>query len=292
MKVIDNATELRLHLSTTRKNDTAEWIFVPTMGGLHYAHQSLFQQAKERGNLVVSIFVNPLQFNELDDFESYPRSLEADLAICRELGADLVFTPRKQDFLQKENLLKLDIPSFCKHLCGKSRPGHLQGVLFIVLKLLCLIQPTIAIFGKKDFQQYRLVQRMASELDLGTEIIGAELVREDDGLACSSRNVNLSLEAREQASLLYRALKMGKQLYENKANYKDISLSEIRETMADIIETGSLNQVDYLDFIDSASLELVSDEKLGDSNKEVLIAGAIFCDKIHLIDNMPCVPSP
>jgi len=185
---------------------------VPTMGALHAGHLSLVGEARRRADRVwVSIFVNPTQFNEAADLESYPRTWETDLAACRQQGVDVVFAPRSAEMYPPGSQSWVDVAELTKPLCGSARPGHFRGVTTIVTKLLLAAKPHVAVFGEKDFQQLAVIRRMVRDLGFDVEIVGGPTVREADGLALSSRNANLDPEARRQAVALVRALDAAEQ---------------------------------------------------------------------------------
>ncbi|NNC90793.1 MAG: pantoate--beta-alanine ligase [Akkermansiaceae bacterium] len=189
-------------------------VLVPTMGALHDGHRALVAEARraagDGGTVVVSIFINPLQFDRREDLDRYPRDLEADLASCRALGVDAVFTPAAGDFYAPDHSTTVRESLLTTHLCGATRPGHFDGVCTVVLKLFQGVAPTHAIFGKKDYQQLAVIRRMVRDLSLPVEILGGETVREPDGLALSSRNRYLDKDQREQAGALSAALLAGK----------------------------------------------------------------------------------
>ena len=182
--------------------------FVPTMGALHEGHGRLIETARQRGDhVVVSIFVNPLQFDRKDDLERYPRTLEADLKICNDLGVELVFAPAVDEMYPVEPLCTVTVKRITDGLCGRFRPGHFDGVATVVAKLFEIVQPEVAYFGEKDAQQLAVIRRMVIDVNIPVEIVGVATVREADGLALSSRNVRLSPEERSKATALYRALR-------------------------------------------------------------------------------------
>lgn len=182
--------------------------FVPTMGYLHEGHLSLLREGRERGDLLVlSIFVNPTQFGAGEDLDSYPRDLGRDVDLARSAGTDLIFAPEAADMYPSGYATFVDVEGLGDRLCGASRPGHFRGVTTVVSKLFMLVQPHVALFGQKDFQQLAIIRQMTRDLNLAVEIIGMPIVREADGLAMSSRNVNLSPEQRQQALALSDALR-------------------------------------------------------------------------------------
>jgi pantoate--beta-alanine ligase len=203
----------RAELAAAREKLTAPVVLVPTMGALHDGHRALLRRARELagpgGAVIVSIFVNPLQFGPNEDLDTYPRTLEEDLAVCDAAGADLVFVPGVRDMYPQEQLIMVDPGPTGKILEGEFRPGFFHGVLTVVLKLFSLCRPDIAVFGQKDAQQLVLVRRMSADFGLGIAIEAAPTVRAADGLALSSRNKYLSAEERETAPVLYRALAAG-----------------------------------------------------------------------------------
>lgn len=192
--------------------------FVPTMGALHAGHLSLFKQAKQECDRVaISIFVNPTQFNDPKDLEKYPRPLERDLELARNIGVDAVFLPQTKEIYADNYCYQVTEQSLSRILCGATRHGHFEGVLTVVMKLLNVTNPNRAYFGEKDYQQFLLIREMAKAFFLQTEIIGLPIIREADGLAMSSRNVRLTTEQRKLAPLLYRELKNKKTLNEVRA---------------------------------------------------------------------------
>jgi len=194
-------------LQTWRKQQSRSIGFVPTMGALHEGHATLIRQARNENDLcVLSVFVNPTQFNDPKDFEKYPITWEKDLALAKSLGVDVVFAPTRELMYPDGYLYKLSESEFSKELCGKDRPGHFDGVLTVVMKLFQVVQPTKAYFGEKDFQQLSLIQGMVKAFFLPLEIVPVPTVREQDGLAMSSRNVRLSSQQRAQVPLIHRLL--------------------------------------------------------------------------------------
>ena len=207
MNVINNIRQLRAWTSVNRGT---RCVFVPTMGALHEGHAALVRTAREiagpGGNVLVSIFVNPLQFGPNEDFSKYPRTLIEDLSICRDNGADAIFVPKAEDLYPTDRSIQLTETQLSRRLCGASRPGHFDGVCTVVAKLFNLVQPDDAVFGKKDYQQLAIIRRLVRDLDFNVVIHGVDTVREADGLAMSSRNRYLTPEERAQAPTLRRAL--------------------------------------------------------------------------------------
>ena len=206
MHVIESRRELQLRADAERAAGQ-RLALVPTMGAIHAGHLSLVAEGRKRADQVwVSIFVNPTQFNEANDFEGYPRELERDLAQCREAGVDLVYVPRVEDVYPEGAQTWVDVEEITKPLCGASRPGHFRGVTTVVSKLFLAAKPQVAVFGQKDFQQLAVIRRMVRDLGFDVDVVGAPIVREPDGLALSSRNQLLGPEARRNAVGLVRAL--------------------------------------------------------------------------------------
>lgn len=278
MKVVNTSAELRQQIRSWQR-EGRELGLVPTMGYLHNGHLSLVDQSKKSCQAtMVSIFVNPLQFNDPEDLRKYPRDTPRDLKMLEEAGADLVFLPSEADiYPDSQHLLKMTMPDLTSQLCGKYRPGHFDGVMVVVAKLLNLFSPDRAFFGKKDYQQYRIIDRMVRELSIQTEIVPCELVREEDGLAMSSRNVRLSEKGRKQAPMISRALRLIKKAVDEGKS----DPGELKEIAWDVIETGSLNRVEYIEFVDRNSLQPVS---AIDAN--TLMAVAAFTEGVRLIDNI------
>jgi len=213
MKIIKTIDELRKTLDKHRKADETIG-FVPTMGYLHEGHLNLIRQARKDNDIVVvSIFVNPTQFGEGEDFEKYPRDLERDANLCEKEGVDYIFAPdTKEMYPNGEPLIYVDVKKLSDHLCGRFRPGHFRGVLTVVSKLFNIVMPTRAYFGKKDIQQLRIIKQLVKDLNFPIEIIPVETTRESDGLAMSSRNTYLSPEERAVAPQIYQALQEGFQM--------------------------------------------------------------------------------
>jgi pantoate--beta-alanine ligase len=278
MRIIQNQQELRQQIKTIQRQGNRTGL-VPTMGYLHDGHLSLIRESQASCDItMVSIFVNPLQFNDPEDLKKYPRDTERDLNMLERAGVDLVFLPTAEEMYPCGNpLLKIQMPELTSQLCGKYRPGHFEGVLFIVLKLFQLFSPDRAFFGKKDYQQLAIIRRMALELSIPTEIVGCPLIREADGLAMSSRNVRLSEKGRKHATMIYRALKIVKKAYEEGKR----DPGELKEIAWDVIETGSLNRVEYIEFVDRTTLQPVNTV-----DEDTVVAVAVYTEGVRLIDNL------
>jgi pantoate--beta-alanine ligase len=253
-------------------------VLVPTMGALHKAHGELIRVARESvgkdGEVAVSIFVNPLQFEPGSDYERYPRPEKADEDFCRHAGVDLLFRPSADEVYATDRSTFVEETSLSRTLEGKSRPGHFRGVCTVVAKLFNILVPDAAVFGEKDFQQLAIVRRMVRELNFNIEIIGVPTVREEDGLACSSRNRYLNGEEREQATVLYKALQAA-------ANAERKSVEDIVALVQRVINEAPLARIDYAELVDAETLQPV---EMAGSNSVLVLA--VFFGKTRLIDNM------
>lgn len=256
--------------------------FVPTMGALHRGHGRLIEVARERSDaVIVSIFVNPLQFDRKDDLERYPRTFEADLKMCNELGADCVFAPAVEEMYPAEPLVTVVVKRLSDNLCGRFRPGHFDGVATVVTKLFDIVQPDVAYFGEKDAQQLAIIRRLVLDLSMPIEIVGVGTVREDDGLAMSSRNTRLSPEERARATALYRALReAGRSIADGERNARTVE-----RRAAAVIPLDASLRLEYLDVVDPVELQPV-DTITG----TVLVAGALWVGNTRLIDNVTVRP--
>jgi pantoate--beta-alanine ligase len=257
-------------------------VFVPTMGALHDGHLQLMRDARkvagEHGSVIVSIFVNPLQFGPKEDLAKYPRELDADAAKCESVGVDAIFAPSAGEMYPEDRSIIVLETKLSKVLCGASRPGHFDGVCTVVLKLFNLVQPRSAVFGKKDYQQLAIIRRMVRDLNVPIEIIGSETVRDADGLALSSRNRYLGELERSQAPAIRRALLLAKERWrQNKGN-----AGALREVFLHELHTRApLSRLDYIECVDADSLEPLS-EVTGCG----LLATAVFFGGTRLIDNI------
>lgn len=282
MDVLRTRVELRAWLGDyRRKQPDARVAFTPTMGFLHAGHMALLQEAKKRADLsVLSIFVNPLQFNDSSDYEKYPVDLQSDLQLAREARVDLVFAPNREEmYPDPPPQLQLALPALETSMEGAHRPAHFAGVMLVVARLFELVRPDIALFGKKDYQQFCIVKQMARDLDMAVEVLGCETVREEGGLALSSRNARLSPRGREHARLIFRALKIGEKSWREGIRSAD----ELREIVRDVIESGTENRVEYVEIADLESLQPLQRAPDGGG---FLLACAVFCEGVRLIDNL------
>ena len=250
---------------------------VPTMGYLHPGHISLIERArKENDMVVVSIFINPIQFGPNEDLDKYPRDMAHDRQVCEKAGAELIFTPEPSEMYPSENFAFVDIKELGNGLCGARRPGHFRGVCTVVSKLFNIVLPDRAYFGEKDAQQLAIIRRMVRDLNFGTEIVSCPIVREADGLAMSSRNLYLSSEERKAALALSRSLGAARELMRK----GEKNAVKIKEAIAAGISAEPLARIDYAEIVDSADLSPV--EKI---ERPVLAAVAVYFGKTRLIDN-------
>jgi pantoate--beta-alanine ligase len=250
---------------------------VPTMGALHEGHLALVAEARERADrVIVTIFVNPLQFNQPADFDSYPRPIEFDLATCESVGVDAVYAPTAAVLYQPHFQTHVEPGDLAMRLEGPRRPGHFRGVTTIVAKLFGATVPDVALFGRKDYQQLVIVTRMVADLDMGIEVIGVPIVREPDGLAMSSRNVRLDPENRLAATVLSRALAAADTAYQ----FGERRADAIRAVASDLIAGEALASIEYVEVVDAATL---GDVTTIDSAAVVLVAA--WFGGVRLIDN-------
>ena len=275
MQVAKTIPELR----TLRQQVSGSVGFVPTMGYLHQGHMALVKQAKiENSAVIVSIYVNPSQFGPREDFASYPRDLDQDLELLRREGAYIVFVPSDAEMYPPEFSSWIDVEKVTERLEGAYRPGHFRGVATVVAKLFNIVQPSRAYFGQKDAQQVVVIKRMVTDLNMGLEIVVVPTVRESDGLAMSSRNVYLSPEERQAATVLFKALTLAWQLRQSWEN----DAGEIRRQMTSLIEKEPLARIDYVSIADAETLE-----ELNLLDRPALASLAVRIGSTRLIDNMP-----
>jgi len=251
--------------------------FVPTMGALHEGHESLIKKAvEENDKVVVSIFVNPTQFGPNEDYDSYPRNIDKDLDVCLNAGASVIFNPEPSEMYFDNKSTSVSVSNLTSVLCGAKRPGHFDGVCLVVSKLLNIVTPDKAYFGQKDAQQVAVLRRMVRDLNIDVEIIGCPIIREEDGLAKSSRNTYLSKEERKAALVLSRSLEIAKEAL----NSNERNANKLKEIIKEEISKEPLAKIDYVEIVDSDSLENV--ETIENS---VLIPIAVYIGKTRLIDN-------
>lgn len=256
-------------------------VLVPTMGALHKAHLELIRVARkhagQNGEVTVSIFVNPLQFEPGGDYERYPRPEKADEEFCRNAGVNVLFRPVAEELYFEDRSTYVDETSLSSVLEGKSRPGHFRGVCTVVAKLFNVLAPDAAVFGEKDFQQLTIIRRMVRDLNFKIDIIAVRTVRETDGLACSSRNQYLSNEERKQAVILREALLKAADMARSGETSAARIVSAVRET----IERAALARIDYVDLVDIETLRPIETVR-----EDSLVAVAVFFGKTRLIDNI------
>ena len=275
MKIVETVKEVREQVKEWKKQGLTVG-FVPTMGYLHEGHKSLMDAArKDNDKVVVSIFVNPMQFGPTEDLATYPRDLDHDAAFCESAGVDLIFHPEPEEMYEKDFCSFVDMTGLTEGLCGKTRPIHFRGVCTVVNKFFNIVTPDRAYFGQKDGQQLAVIKRMVRDLNMDIEIIGCPIVREEDGLAKSSRNTYLSPEERKAALILSKTVALGKELAKTE---KDAN--KVVEAMKKNIETEPLAKIDYVEAVDALSMAPV--EKLEGT---CMLAMAVYIGKTRLIDN-------
>ncbi|MBC8105874.1 MAG: pantoate--beta-alanine ligase [Anaerolineae bacterium] len=261
---------------------------VPTMGALHQGHLSLIELAKQRAdNVVVSIFVNPTQFGPREDFNRYPRPIESDLAQCKEAGIAMVFNPSAEEMYRPDTpAMSIEIPQLSDVLEGKHRPGHFSGVCQVVAKLFNIVEPHVAVFGQKDFQQLRIIKAMTEGLNWPIEIIGAPTVREDDGIAMSSRNANLSKDEHKRSLAISRALNQAKEELATGVKQTNRLIATMRNVVLDVGKLGRVPvSVDYVAAVDPVTLKNVES-----IDGPTVLAIAARVGNTRLIDNMIVEP--
>ena len=278
MKILTTVASVN---ASSHKRAEKPRVLVPTMGALHKAHRELIRVARERagrnGEVVVSIFVNPLQFEPGSDYERYPRPEAEDEDFCRNADVDLLFRPTAAEMYAKDRGVFVEETALSKMLCGKSRPGHFRGVCTVVVKLFHILEPNAAVFGEKDFQQLAIVRRIVRDLNFRIDIVGVPTVREDDGLACSSRNQYLNAEERKQATVLRRALLVAAE----RAKAGEKAAKIIVELARATIGAASLARIDYVDLVDADNLQPIEVVR-----PNSLLALAVFFGNTRLIDNI------
>lgn len=275
MKIVSTIEEVRAQVKEWKKEGQSIG-FVPTMGYLHEGHMSLIDAAGENDKVVVSIFVNPMQFGPTEDLASYPRDLEHDAKLCEEHGVDLIFHPTPEEMYGDQFYSYVDMDVLTKELCGLSRPVHFRGVCTVVTKLFNIVTPDRAYFGQKDAQQLAVIKRMVKDLNMPLTITGCPIIREEDGLAKSSRNTYLSPEERKAALVLSRSIFLGKEMVEK----GERDCKKILAAMTAEIEKEPLAKIDYVKIVDLDTMQQV--EKI---DRGILAAIAVYIGKTRLIDN-------
>lgn len=290
MKTLETTQQTRDFVTQARQRKkpagAAPVAFVPTMGALHAGHLSLVELARQlvgrQGKVIVSIFVNPLQFGPKEDFGKYPRPLQDDLALCREAGVDAVFHPQVEEMYALDRSTYVEETLLSLGMCGGSRPGHFRGVTTVVLKLFNIVGADIAVFGRKDYQQLAVIRRMVRDLSVPIEIVAGDTVREADGLALSSRNRYLNAEERQQALYLNRALRLGSDMVVLAAREgKQVTRAEVERAMRSELARAELARLDYLEVADAETLQPVEHPVPGN-----VVLGAAFFGQTRLIDNL------
>ncbi|WP_418765945.1 pantoate--beta-alanine ligase [Mailhella sp.] len=277
MNIVSSVADVRSQVKDWRRQGLSVGL-VPTMGYLHEGHKSLILRAiAENDRVVVSDFVNPIQFGPNEDLDSYPRDLDADARLCEAAGAHLIFHPRPEDMYASDFCTFVDMSHLTEGLCGKTRPTHFRGVCTVVSKLFHIVAPDRAYFGQKDAQQLAVIRRMVRDLNFDIEIIGCPIVREEDGLAKSSRNTYLNPEERKAAVVLSRAVFLARSLMERGERNASVVLAAMRAC----IESEPLARIDYVEAVDAVSMQPV--ERI---QGPVLCAVAVYIGKTRLIDNV------
>ena len=277
MKIVKTIQEVRNEVKSWRKEGLTVGL-VPTMGYLHEGHKSLIDRAvSECDRVVVSDFVNPMQFGPTEDLASYPRDIDADAKLCEAAGANLIFHPEPEEMYKDGFCSFVDMTGLTNALCGLSRPVHFRGVCTVVSKLFNIVQPDKAYFGEKDAQQLAVVKRMVKDLNMPLEIVGCPIIREADGLAKSSRNTYLSEEGRKQAVILSKSIFLGKKMVEDGERDPE----KVKKAMRDLIENQPMAKIDYVEIVDNTTMQSI--EKI---EGEILCAIAVkIGDEARLIDN-------
>jgi pantoate--beta-alanine ligase len=277
MQVVDNSVELRSILDSY-KLQSKRVGFVPTMGALHQGHISLINRSKEENDITVcSIFVNPLQFNNTQDLKRYPRTIEADIELLESAGCDVLFVPQASTMYPQQPKIKIDFGELETVMEGKYRPGHFNGVAVVVAKLFHMVDPDQAYFGQKDLQQFLIIQQMVKDLSFKLKLICCDIIREEDGLAMSSRNRRLEPAQRKASVKLYEALKMAKQLLDSHQP------AQVKQEVAGFLAAEEMIRLEYLEIADGETLETVGSVA---NHEKVAICIAAYLGEVRLIDNI------
>ncbi len=277
MRIITTIGEMQ-EVADSIRREGRDIGFVPTMGFLHEGHLSLIRMARQRADVVVvSIFVNPIQFGPGEDLATYPRDFERDCALAEKAGADIIFHPEAEEMYGGDFLTYVEVGKITESLCGARRPGHFRGVATVCAKLFNAVKPHFAVFGQKDYQQSLVIRRMAADLNLDLDIITGPIIRESDGLAMSSRNTYLSSQERKEAAALQEALQLGVGLIRE----EERSVPALKEAMRQLIEEKPSARIDYLEIVDPDTLE-----ELSTVGEHALLALAVYIGNTRLIDNI------
>ncbi len=276
MQIVSTINEVRAQVKEWKREGLIVG-FVPTMGYLHEGHASLMKRARlDCDKVVASIFVNPMQFGANEDLDSYPRDLEADAKLCESIGVDLIFHPEVEEMYADGFCSFVDMNGLTKELCGKSRPIHFRGVCTVVSKLFHIVTPDKAFFGQKDAQQLAVIRRMVKDLNMDIEVVGCPIVREEDGLAKSSRNTYLNDEERKAALILSKTIRLGEMLAEDGMTDAKVLVAAMKENL----EKEPMAKIDY---VEAVSMDTI--EKVDKIEGNVLVAMAVYIGKTRLIDN-------
>lgn len=277
MKIVTTVQEIRDIVRQWRKEDLSIG-FVPTMGYLHEGHESLMKAAKaNHDKVVVSIFVNPMQFGKNEDLATYPRDIVHDSKICEAMGVDVIFNPDASKMYEENFYTYVDMDYLTEGLCGKSRPVMFRGVCTVVSKLFNIVKPDKAYFGQKDAQQLSVITKMVKDLNFDLEVVGCPIVREEDGLAKSSRNSYLNQEERQAALVLHSSLKIAKEMLDSGEKNAEL----IKGKMIEELNKEPLARIDYVEIVDWETIKPIEE-----IDKSALIALAVFIGKTRLIDNI------
>jgi len=280
IELIRTIGEVRRWTAQQKRSGAMRVALVPTMGALHAGHGALIDQARQDADrVVVSIFVNPIQFDRAEDFERYARVLDQDLEFCEKHGADMVFAPGVEEMYPAPQKTYVDVDEVSQHLCGAFRPGHFRGVATVVMKLFQIVQADTAYFGEKDAQQLAVIRRMTADLNVPVRIVPVATVREPDGLALSSRNQRLTAEQRRAAPVIYRALEASRRLIEGSCR----DAAKVREAGLSILREEPQSRVEYLEVVDEVDMQ-----PLARIAGRVCIAAAVWMGETRLIDNVLC----
>lgn len=275
MKIIRSIHEMKEQLEINKSKQIG---FVPTMGFLHEGHLSLVKQANQENDIVImSIFVNPLQFGPNEDFDRYPRNEQQDAKIAEETGVDILFIPDVREMYPEQMGISMTIEKGTNVLCGKSRPGHFDGVITVLTKLFHIVEPTRAYFGLKDAQQFAVVNTLVNELNFPLKLVGLPTIRETDGLAKSSRNVNLSPEERKEATSIYSSLKVGQKIIVDGIKNPDTIINEVKN----YLQKSTTATIDYVELLSFPQLE-----EMTHINETIILAVAVQFGRARLIDNI------
>ncbi len=280
MKVIANVAELKAYISEVKQQNKTVG-FVPTMGALHEGHLNLVRKSVADNDIsIVSVFVNPTQFNDKGDLDRYPRTLEKDSELLSSVGVDVVFAPSAEDMYSESEMreaFEFDFGGLDEVMEGKFRPNHFNGVVQVVSKLFTMVEPNKAYFGEKDFQQLAIIRRMVKVMGFDVEIVGCEITREESGLAMSSRNALLSEEEREVATNISRVLK------ESATFYSQTTVSELQAAAIAAINRHEALEVEYLDIVNAETMQSV---ETWDEAEHIVACVTVYCGKVRLIDNI------